>query len=340
MNLEEVKERLEKLPRIQLGFFPTPVHKLEKLSNELGVNLYFKRDDFSGMNLFGGNKIRKLEYLIGDAIEKGCDYVFTFGATQSNHAMQTATACCKCGLKPVLYLESIVAPDDNDIRSNLLLDKILGAEIHILPEGIDLLEEAQKRIAELEGQGHKCYVIPSGGANEVGSAAFIGGYAELTEQLNNENITADYIFHATGTGGTLAGLVAGKKLLNSATKIISVDVSTKTDEFYENVAKLATNTLKRAGSNYVIVKDDINHDLGYFGEGYEIPTEAASKAIKKLARTEGILTDPVYTGKALSALFSYVENGEIKKGSTVVFWHTGGATALFAEKEIIGNIFD
>lgn len=340
MNLEEVKESLEKLPRIQLGFFPTPVHKLEKLSNELGVNLYFKRDDFSGMNLFGGNKIRKLEYLIGDAIEKGCDYVFTFGATQSNHAMQTATACCKCGLKPVLYLESIVTPDDNDIRSNLLLDRILGAEIHILPEGINLLEEAQKRIAELEGQGHKCYVIPSGGANEVGSAAFIGGYAELTEQLINENITADYIFHATGTGGTLAGLVAGKKLLNSATKIISVDVSTKTDEFYENVAKLATNTLKRAGSNYVIVKDDINHDLGYFGEGYEIPTEAASKAIKKLARTEGILTDPVYTGKALSALFSYVESGKIKKGSTVVFWHTGGATALFAEKEIIGNIFD
>lgn len=340
MNLDNIKKRLEKLPRVQLGFFPTPLHKLEKLSQELGINLYLKRDDFSGINLFGGNKIRKLEYLLGDAIEKKCEYVFTFGATQSNHAMQTAAACCKCSLKPILYLESIVEPDENDIRSNLLIDKIMGAEIHIFPEGTDLMAEAQKRIDELESQDHKCYTVPMGGANEVGSTAFIGGYAELTEQLKKQNIEADYIFHATGTGGTLAGLVAGKKLLSSNTKIISVDVSSKTNEFYENVATLATKTLKRVNSTDIIVTDDINHDLNYFGEGYEIPTEAASNAIKKLARAEGILTDPVYTGKALSALFNYVENGKIQRGSTVVFWHTGGATALFAEKDIIGNLFD
>lgn len=340
MKLEEVKKRLEKLPRVQLGFFPTPVHKLEKLSKELGVNLYLKRDDLSGMNLFGGNKIRKLEYLIGDAIEKQCEYVFTFGATQSNHAMQTATACCKCGLKPILYLESIVDADENDVRSNLLLDKIMGAEIHILQEGIDLMQEAQKRIDELETQGHKCYIVPMGGANEIGSTGFIGGYIELTEQLKEQNANADYIFHATGTGGTLSGLLAGKKLINSDTKIISVDVSEKTVEHYENVAKLATKTLTRVGSVDVITSDDINHDLNYFGEGYEVPTEAASDAIKKLARTEGILTDPVYTGKAFSALIDYVKNGNVQNGSTVVFWHTGGATALFAEKEIIGNLFN
>lgn len=340
MNIDELKSKISKLPRTQLGFFPTPLQKLERLSKEFGVNLYLKRDDFSGINIFGGNKIRKLEYLIGDALDKGCNYVFTFGATQSNHAMQTVTACCRCGLKPVLFLESIVDPDENDVRSNLLIDKIMGAEIHILPEGIDLEKEAKKRIDELETQGNKCYVVPMGGANEVGSTGFLGGYTELTEQLNEKGLSADYIFHATGTGGTLAGLVGGKKLLNSDTKIISIDVSDKTEEFYENVAELATKTLKRIGYDEVITVKDINHDLNYFGEGYEIPTESASNAIKKLARSEGILTDPVYSGKAFSALIDYIEKGKVEKGSTIVFWHTGGATALFAEKEMIGNLFD
>lgn len=340
LKLEEIKERLKMQPKVEIGFFPTPVHKLEKLSEELGINLYLKRDDFSGMNLFGGNKIRKLQYLIGDAIEKKCDYVLTFGATQSNHAMQTATACCKCGLKPILYLESIVEVDEKDIKSNLLIDKILGAEIHILPKGIDLMKKAQKRIDELESQGHKCYIVPMGGASGVGSTGFIEGYVELTEQLESQGLKADYIFHATGTGGTLAGLAAGKKLLNSQTKIYSIDVSNKTEEHYEKVANIANEALKRIGIEEVITPNDIEHDLNYFGEGYEVPTEAASEAIKKLARTEGILVDPVYTGKALSALFSYVKSGKVGQGSTVVFWHTGGATALFAEKEIIGDIFN
>ena len=339
MKIEELKQKLNNLARVKLGFFPTPLHKLENLSKELGVNLYLKRDDFSGMNLFGGNKIRKLEYLIGDAVSKGCEYVFTFGATQSNHAMQTATSCCRCGLKPVLYLESIVEPDENDVRSNLLLDKIMGAEIHIFEEGIDLMKEAEKQINQLESAGHKCYVVPMGGSNEIGSTGFVGGYAELTEQLSKKGIEADYIFHATGTGGTLAGLVAGKKLLNSCTEIISIDVSDKDEEFYENVAKLATETIKRVGFEQIITGKDINHDLNYFGKGYEIPTELASNAIKRLARTEGILADPVYSGKAFSALIDYIERGKVKQGSNVVFWHTGGSTALFAEKEIIGDLF-
>lgn len=340
MKIEELKEHLKKLPKTQLGFYPTPIHKLEKLSEEFGINLYLKRDDFSGMNLFGGNKIRKLEYLIGDALAKKCDYVFTFGATQSNHAMQTATACCRCGLKPVLYLESYVEPDEHDIRSNLLLDKILGAEIHIFKEGTDLMAEAQKQIDKLKAEGHNPYIVPMGGASEVGSTGFLEGFAEMTEQMKKEGLKADYIFHATGTGGTLAGLLAGKKVLNSDTNIISIDVSNKTPEFYDNVAKLSQDTLKRAGFHIKVTADEINHDLDYFGEGYEVPTVAASNAIKKLARTEGILTDPVYSGKALSGLLDYLEKGRIEKGSTVVFWHTGGATALFAEKEILGNIFD
>ena len=179
-----------------------------------------------------------------------------------------------------------------------------------------------------------------GGANEIGSVGFLEGFAEMMMQMKKEGCIPDYIFHATGTGGTLAGLLAGKKVLNSNVKIISVDVSNKTPEFYDNVASLCEKTLERAGFHIKVTSQDINHDLNYFGKGYEIPTTAASDAIKKLARTEGILVDPVYSGKALSGLLDYVKSGKIKKGSTVVFWHTGGATALFAEKDILGNIFD
>ena len=170
----EAKALFEKLPRTQLGFFPTPFYKLESLSKELGIELYIKRDDFTGMNLFGGNKVRKLEYLLGEAKANGCEYAITYGATQSNHAMETVAGCRRCGLKPIIYLTAVVEPDENDIRSNLLLDKIMGAEIHI----VDILpgeteEDAEnrsfemgaQRAAELNAAGHKCADIPMGGAN-------------------------------------------------------------------------------------------------------------------------------------------------------------------------------
>lgn len=350
MTTGEVRALLEQMPKEKLGFFPTPLYKLERLSEQLGVNLYIKRDDFSGMSLFGGNKIRKLEYLIGDAKAKGCDYVFTFGATQSNHAMQTVTACRKCGLTPVLYLTAVVEPDEEDVRSNMLLDKVMGAEIHVVEIREGETEDdadaravilAREQMKRLEAEGHRCYEVPMGGASAVGNIGFIEGYTEFTEQLDAMGLHADYIFHATGTGGTMAGLHAGRKLLGSDTKIISVSVSAK-DETYPIIkAELANQTLDLLGAEFVQVdgRQDMCVDVNYYHPGYELPNEAASEAIRLLAREEGLLLDPVYTGKGVAGLLDYIRSGKVEQGSTVVFWHTGGATALFAEKEILGDIF-
>lgn len=344
----ELTQKLHSLPKVSLGFFPTPLHKLENISKDLGINLFIKRDDFSGRNLFGGNKIRKLEYLLGKAKQLDCEYVFTYGATQSNHAMQTVAACRTLGLKPILYLVAIVPVNEEDLRSNLLLDKLFGAEINIITplagESEEQAEErsyelASQRQKELEVAGHRCFDIPMGGANYLGSTAFMEGFAEMTNQMAALNLHADYIFHATGTGGTLAGLIAGKKAMNETTNIISINVSAKDTSYLIKVADLANEALEHLGlSTRVDAFTDLCTDLNYYAPGYEQPNEASTNAIKYLAEMEGLLVDPVYTGKAFAGLLDYIRSGQIPSNSNVVFWHTGGATALFAEKEILGKI--
>lgn len=346
-KIQQVRALMAQKPRANLGFFPTPFYKLERMSRALGVELYIKRDDFSGMSLFGGNKIRKLEYLMGDALDKGCDTVFTYGATQSNHAMQTVTAARKLGLTPILYLNAYVEPDENDIRANMLLDRVLGAQMYIV-KGLDGETEAQtearcvelghQHAQRLEAQGHKCYDIPLGGASVVGSAGFIGGYAELMEQCADMNLEPDHLFLATGTGGTLAGLAAGRALLGGGPRIVGVAVSEKGPEYEKKCANLANGALEWLGAPARVEDSDFTVDRGYFAPGYEQPNERATRAIRMLARLEGLITDPVYTGKALAGLLGAVESGQLAQGSRVVFWHTGGATALFAEREILGDL--
>lgn len=330
-----------------LGFFPTPLHKLERISRELGVNLYLKRDDMTGVSVFGGNKIRKLEYLIQDAVDHGCDTVFTFGATQSNHAMQTVTACRRYGLIPILYLVAIVEPSEKDVRANMLLDKVMGAELHIVPlNGMTgaqatalSMSLAQLQRSRLEAEGHTCYMVPVGGATAVGSAGFINAFAELYRQMKAAALHADYIFHSSGSGGTHAGLIAGRKLLQYDTNIIGISAGPKPPEHEAQIAKLASDALAYIGSDLSVSEYEPHFDQNYYGPGYEIPSADASEAIKYLARTEGILLDPVYTGKAFAGMLDYIRKGTVPQGSTVVFWHTGGATALFAEKDVIGDIF-
>ena len=346
-RFEQLHALLDQKPRANLGFFPTPLVRLNRLSEQLGVNLYVKRDDFSGMSLFGGNKIRKLEYLLGDAKEKGCDTVFTYGATQSNHAMQTVTACRRIGMEPILYLNAYVKPDENDIRANMLLDRILGAQVNVIP-GLPGETEAQteerchqlglEHAARLEKEGHRCYDVPMGGASLVGSAAFVGGYLEMMEQCAQMGIVPTRLYAATGTGGTLAGLVAGHKALGVGPEITGVAVSRKDAGYEGRCAELANASLAWLGSDTRVTAADFNVDRGYFEPGYEQPNEAANEAIRLLARTEGLLTDPVYTGKALAGLIDHVRTGRVAPGETVVFWHTGGATALFAEQAILGDL--
>ncbi|WP_125572342.1 D-cysteine desulfhydrase family protein [Lacticaseibacillus songhuajiangensis] len=337
------------LRREHLGFFPTPVHKLERLSKQLGVNLYLKRDDLTGPNLFGGNKIRKLEFLLGDALNQGADTVITFGATQSNHAMETAVAARRLGLTPLLYLETITPPDQTEDRGNILIDKILGAQIeYVSMDGRTeaeadafAMEQAIAKKAELEAAGHKVYIIPVGGATPIGSVGFAVGVDELLGQLNELNVHADYIVHGRGTGGTAAGLVAGTKLYggSNAPKVLSINVSPKPIEHYDKTARLATDALRLLGSNQTVTRADFNFDQSYFGEGYEIPTASATAAIRLLAETEGILLDPVYTGKGFAGMLDYIKTGKIAPGSNVVFWHTGGISALFAESAIVGKLY-
>lgn len=346
-RFERLHALLGQKPRANLGFFPTPLYKLDRLSERLGVNLYVKRDDFSGMSLFGGNKIRKLEYLLGDAREKGCDTVFTYGATQSNHAMQTVTACRRLGMEPILYLNAYVQPDENDVRSNMLLDRILGAQVNIVP-GLPGETEAQTEArchqmgvahaARLEAEGHRCYDVPMGGASPVGSAAFIGGYLEMMEQCAQLGVAPTRLYAATGTGGTLAGLVAGRKALGVGPEITGAAVSRKDAGYEGRCAELANASLEWLGSETRVTAADFDVERGYFEPGYEQPNEAANEAIRLLARTEGLLTDPVYTGKALAGLIGHVREGRIAPGETVIFWHTGGATALFAEQAILGDL--
>lgn len=343
----DVAEALAKKERVSLGFFPTPLMKLERLSRLLEINLYMKRDDFTGQNLFGGNKIRKLEYIMGKAKAEGAEYVFTYGATQSNHAMQTVSACCKLGMKPVLFLTAIVKSED--YFGNLLLDKIMGAEIHIvnLEEGENeqdgmrrTFHQGHEYRRKLEAEGHKCFDVPMGGAVKEGSAAFIGGYEELENQLKGIGIHADYLFHATGTGGTMAGLAAGRKLLLSDTEIISVQVGPNKETFAQENADLGNDALEWLGFDRILTAGDIHLEGNYYYPGYEQPNEKATEAIQLTANQEGILLDPVYSGKAMAGLIDYVRTGKIAKGSNVVFWHTGGTTALFAEKEILGGLIE
>ena len=349
-TIQSVRARLAGLPRASLGFFPTPVYRLDRLSSRLGINLYIKRDDFTGMNLFGGNKVRKLEYLLGAAVESGAKYAITYGATQSNHAMETAAACRRLGLIPILYLTAVVPPDSSGLRSNLLLDNVLGAEIHIVtiaPGETEADADARafamgaERAAELNASGQGCVDIPMGGASALGSVGFAEAMVELAEQLEElGGLHISKLYHSTGTGGTMAGLHAGRALLGMDTDILSVSASPKEEEAYlDKVCHLSEAVLALLGSNQRPSREAMHLNLTQWMPGYEQPSEAASEAIRLLAQTEGLFVDPVYTGKALAGLLADGRSGKISKGENVLFWHTGGATALFAEPQILGKLF-
>ena len=344
MTLQEKEKllaaRLAEHPKVSLGFYPTPLCRLEKLSAMFGVELYMKREDFSGISVFGGNKMRKLEYVFGDVLKSGCDTVFTYGATQSNHAMQTATAARKCGVEPVLWLTEFVHAAEEDVRANLLLDAILGAEVHIISreQAKDKAEVTRRRREELAAQGHKVYDILGGAADAIGGCGFTEGFLELYRQMEALGETPDYVFTTTGSGGTVSGLVAAKKALGLDTKIIGIRVADKPATYKEKIIDLANDVLEYLGYDRTTCGDDFEINADYYGEGYEIPYEPANETIRLMARKEGIMLDPVYTGKGFNAVLEYIKNGIVKPQSRVVFLHTGGTTALFAEPSMVGSL--
>ena len=323
-----------KIPRESLGFFPTPLVELKKLSQKLnGPKIFMKRDDNTGLAL-GGNKTRKLEFILGDALDKSADTIITAGAAQSNHCRQTAAAAASLGLECHLVLGG---EEPKHLDGNLLLDKIFGAHIHWA--GSNRKGENIPDIVKiLKAAGKQPYVVPYGGSNELGALAFVEAFKELIEQAKHTDTVFTHIVFASSSGGTQAGLMLGNQLLKTAYQIVGINIDKGDDDkvpFDQYIISLANSTAKLMTLDYQFSQADLILNSDYVGQGYGIIGTLENEAISITAQTEGILLDPVYTGRAMGALLHMIRSGDIKKTDQVLFWHTGGAPALFAYKSAL-----
>ena len=323
---------LTRFPRVPLAHLPTRLEHLPRLSEHLdGPDIWVKRDDCTGLAT-GGNKTRKLEFSMGEAMEQGADTIITVGAVQSNHVRQTAAAACKLGLKCEVLLEHRVGdPSDLYLTSgNVLLDRIFGANIREYDKGTDF-DAAMEAIAdEIRANGGTPYVVPGGASNPVGALGYVGCGEELLQQCGEQGIEFDHVVTATGSAGTHAGLAVGLRASGSDLPMLGIGVNAPQDVQEERVYKLAVETAELVGKPGCVVREDIIADCNYIGPGYGVPTEAMNEAVLMLARLEGLLFDPVYSGKALAGMIDHVRKGRLAKGSNIVFLHTGGAAGLFA----------
>ena len=333
---------IKDLPRIKLGEVKTPIEKLENLSKNYKNDIYIKRDDLLGIGL-GGNKVRKLEYILGDALSKNADIVITSGGVQSNHVRLTIAAANKVGLKAIAVL---VGSEPKRYTGNTLLDKVLGAEIHFADinnkEGLStgelnrlLDEEGERLVQEIkskyEALGKIVYVIPGGGKMPPGIAGYINATSEIYAQLQEMRLNADYIVTGVGTASTIASLIIGEKLYNTGIKPIGILVTNtlgSAKAYAERVKTEIDGYLKHFGWDLDITLDDIRLFDAYTGEGYGLPSDDGLEAIKTLARSEGLIVDHIYTGKAFAGLLD-LSKKEYFGDKNVIFLHTGGSPALF-----------
>ncbi|MBO5555676.1 MAG: D-cysteine desulfhydrase family protein [Oscillospiraceae bacterium] len=310
---------LESFPRVSLGQFPTPIQRLEGISELLHTNVYIKRDDLTGLGL-GGNKTRKLEFLLAEAKAQGAEVVFTTGGAQSNHAMLTAAACNRLGLLPILVLKQrgVTA-----CRGNLLLEKLMGTDVRFVDTDDygDIYEEMDRIGEEL---GRPYYKIPCGGSNALGSL----GYVACAREIRDQGFSCEHLICAEGSGGTMAGLSLGAKLFLPGTKVYGMMVDRDpfdviTPQLMEEAASLLEAEVTVTPEDYVL-RDQC-------GPGYAIPSEEGNAAIRLLAEREGIFLDPVYTGKAFAGILAMAREGAFKAEDRVLFLHSGGAAGLFAQ---------
>jgi len=334
-NLNQVKKDFHTIPRININHAPTPLEFAPRLSTELGCQLYFKRDDCTGF-AGGGNKIRKLEYLIADAKQQGADTLITIGGLQSNHARQTAAVAAKYSFGCELVLEDVVGTPKSDYyhNGNVLLDNLFGANIHRLEVDQDCDIYTETLINKLIREGRKPYLIPIGGSNVIGSFGYIRCVDEILQQLTTQDIQIDQIVLATGSAGTQAGLLAGLITAEIDLPVLGICVSRTTENQQVLVEALLRKTLKEIGLNPDLAKGRVNCNGNYVGEGYGIITEPMILAVKRCAQLEGLLLDPVYTGKAMAGFIDLCSQGVIVAGSRQLFLHTGGSQALFGYREV------
>ena len=320
---------LEKFERIKLGHFPTPIEHLKNVSEHLdGPNIFIKRDDCTGLAT-GGNKTRKLEFLIPDAIKNKAELIVTVGAIQSNHARQTAAACSLKGLKCLIILEQrLKDPPDAYMNSgNVFLNKLLGAEIMLCPKDQDILEYSTKVVEDIKSKGTNVYFIPGGGSNSIGALGYVECFNEILKENNKYNFT--HIVHATGSSGTQAGLLAGKKYFQSQLQIIGISVRHEKKIQEEKVYNEAKKTCEKLKCDVLDRSEVVAYD-DYVGSGYGEPTDGMIEATNLLAKKEAILLDPVYSGKGFAGLIGLIRQKKFTKKDNILFIHTGGAVSLSA----------
>ena len=325
---------IARFPRVRLGHLPTPLEYLPNLTRELdGPEIWIKRDDCTGLAT-GGNKTRKLEFLMAEARDQGADIVLTQGATQSNHARQTAAAAARLGMDCHILLENRTGKKDVDYNhnGNVLLDLIHGATIERHPATSDmntLMEQAAERF---RADGRNAYTIPGGGSNPTGALGYANAALELLVQANQQGLRIDHVVHATGSAGTQAGLVTGLAATNSGIPVYGISVRAAKEAQEQNVYKLACQTAEKLGCPGVVREHDVVANSDYVGEGYGFPASDTIEAIEMLARCEGILLDPVSSGKGMAGLIDLCRKGFFRKERNIVFIHTGGSAALFGYK--------
>jgi len=322
---------LARFPRHFLAHLPTPLERLDRLGAELGgPEIWIKRDDCTGLST-GGNKTRKLEYLMAEAEAQGADMVMTQGATQSNHARQTAAFAAKLGMDCHILLEDRTGSNNANYNNNgnVLLDHLHGATTEKRAGGGDMNAEMEQVAERFRAEGRKVYTIPGGGSNPTGALGYVNCAFEMLAQFNDRALKVDHIVHATGSAGTQAGLITGLKAMNAQIPLLGIGVRAPKAKQEENVYNLARATAEKLGCAGVVTREDVVANTDYVGEGYGIPTESGLEAIRMFAELEAILLDPVYSAKGAAGFIDLIRKGHFKKGERVVFLHTGGAVALF-----------
>ena len=322
---------LARFPRVKLCQAPTPLERLPRLTAELGgPDIWMKRDDLTGMG-GGGNKVRKLEFLAGAALAEGADHLVTQGAVQSNHVRQTAAVAAKLGLACTAVLEHRIETNDSAYLNsgNVLLDRLMGTHLEYRPGGTDMQAAIEDVGTRLRAEGAKPYLIPGGGSNAVGALGYAAVALELLAQANDMGLQIDRLVHATGSAGTQAGLVAGLHAMSSPVHVLGIGVRAPKDRQEANVLRLAQATAAQMGLDRLVPSSAVEANCDYVGGGYGIPTPGMIEAVRMLARLEGIMLDPVYSGKGMAGLVDLIRRGTFTKGQTVVFLHTGGAAGLF-----------
>lgn len=337
------KKMPETVSRLNLARLNTPLQKMEKLSAQLGVEVFFKRDDMTGLEL-SGNKIRKLEFLLADAKEKGADTILTCGGAQSNHCRATALAAARCGMKSILLLRTPDVANPPAIEGNILLNKMAGAKIiWISPEEYnDRSTIFEREVDHLKKEGHTGYIIPTGGSNALGSWGYVQAIQEIADDLKKigfDTFSETTVLSATGSGGTTAGLLLGKKMFNFDLDVVGVNVCDDEQYFLDEISTICDDFCKKYQPAISITETDIQIVDGYVGRGYALSTPEELQAIYDLARLEGVILDPVYTGKAYYGMLCELIKNRDRFGKRIVFVHTGGLFGLFPVANELAQLF-